>query len=412
MKKGVLDARYISEKDRELLERYVEERNMSDGTFKGYWSAFKHYTEFHKMSLTELLREAREEQKKGVNPNETKLRQRLLDYRRHLMETYDAQSTIKAYESKVETFYKHWAIYLPQLPQAKIGKGYIAGWGDLPTLNHMRKAIEYMPKLRTYILFAMSSGTAKAECLSITVDMFLRGLEEYTDIDRKPRQILEELECRRDIVPSIYLRRIKTDKWYTTFCSPEASLGIIEELLLRDKIRREDKLFPHSSSSVVTMFQKINDHFQWGWVGKYRLFRSHTLRKFNASNIGLPAEDVDALQGRSRNAVHETYIKRNPLELKKKYMGAMHRVMCYPENYAVCQEGVQSQSMSSFGTPKQQQSPQVGDNFGVVQGEQNNQSLTNNAPQIYMEIGKLQQRIERLEKELRNLKEDEDDEEI
>ena len=29
---------------------------------------------------------------------------------------------------------------------------------------------------------------------------------------------------------------------------------------------------------------------KWGFKGKYRFFRSHTLRKFHASNIGLSAE--------------------------------------------------------------------------------------------------------------------------
>ena len=69
----------------------------------------------------------------------------------------------------------------------------------------------------------------------------------------------------------------------------------------------------------------------WGFKGKYRFFRSHTLRKFHASNIGLTAEYIDSLQGRSKNIVHETYIKTNPQRLKKIYMSAMHNVMIFTE---------------------------------------------------------------------------------
>ena len=66
---------------------------------------------------------------------------------------------------------------------------------------------------------------------------------------------------------------------------------------------------------------------KWGFKGKYRFFRSHSLRKFHASNIGLSAEYVDALQGRSKNEIHETYIKTNPSKLKEIYMSVMKNVM-------------------------------------------------------------------------------------
>ncbi|WP_241776209.1 hypothetical protein [Methanosphaera sp. WGK6] len=47
----------------------------------------------------------------------------------------------------------------------------------------------------------------------------------------------------------------------------------------------------------------------WGFKGKYRFFRSHTLRKYHVSALGLAAEYIDTLQGLSKNIVHETYIK-------------------------------------------------------------------------------------------------------
>ena len=64
-----------------------------------------------------------------------------------------------------------------------------------------------------------------------------------------------------------------------------------------------------------------------GFVGHYRFFRSHALRKFHASNIGLSADIVDELQGRGKSRVREAYMKTNPIKLKEIYMGAMHNVM-------------------------------------------------------------------------------------
>ncbi|MBR3213344.1 MAG: hypothetical protein IKF79_02400 [Methanosphaera sp.] len=70
----------------------------------------------------------------------------------------------------------------------------------------------------------------------------------------------------------------------------------------------------------------------WGFKGKFRFFRAHTLRKFHASNIGLSEEHVDMLQGRSKDAVHDTYIKSNPKHLKQIYMNAMENVTIKIEN--------------------------------------------------------------------------------
>jgi len=68
---------------------------------------------------------------------------------------------------------------------------------------------------------------------------------------------------------------------------------------------------------------------EWELKGNYRFFRTHTLRKYHASNMQLPAEYIDALQGRSKNILHETYIKTNPDKLKQIYMKNMKNIMIY-----------------------------------------------------------------------------------
>ena len=86
-------------------------------------------------------------------------------------------------------------------------------------------------------------------------------------------------------------------------------------------------MFDFTNSSLVNRFQDINDDMGWGFKGKFRFFRTHTLRKFHASNIGLSVEYIDSLQGRSKNEIHERYVKTNPEKLKKIYISAMKNVM-------------------------------------------------------------------------------------
>ena len=176
--------------------------------------------------------------------------------------------------------------------------------------------------MKAIILFMATSGTAKAETLSLTVNDFIIATKNYHN-NNGLDNILNSLKKRDDIVPIWYLKRIKTDKYYFTFNHPEATEEIVKYLKTRENIDVNDKLFNLSSSLLLTRFQQINDYFGWGFKGKYRFFRSHALRKFHASNIGLKADDIDSLQGRNKKIVHEIYIKPNPKKLKDIYIKVM-----------------------------------------------------------------------------------------
>ena len=190
---------------------------------------------------------------------------------------------------------------------------------------------------RALVLFISSSGCAKAETLSLTVGDFVKASDDYHDggsID----DVLNCLIGRRDIVPAFYLKRIKTNKFYYAFCSPEASHHIVKYLISRKGLSLDDRLFDFTDSSLIYSFKKVNDKLNMGFVGRYRFFRSHALRKFHASNIGLSADIVDELQGRGKTRVREAYMKTNPIKLKEIYMGAMHNVMVFDDWIGECEK--------------------------------------------------------------------------
>ena len=81
-----------------------------------------------------------------------------------------------------------------------------------------------------------------------------------------------------------------------------------------------------SIRQITYHLSNINDELGFGFKGSYRFLRPHSIRKFHASNIGLSQENIDLLQGRSRDKIHETYIKTNPSELKQIYMNVMQNV--------------------------------------------------------------------------------------
>ena len=315
----------------ELFIKFCRDRNIKDSTMKGYRSSLLKYSLFTGCSLSQLINEANEDEYKRIPLKNRRIKKHLMDYRNYLFDSELSQTTIKTYFSKLITFYKHYEIEIPHLPNVQYEKEYETNYLDLPTKNHIKQALDICElPFKALILFMASSGTAKAETLSLSVDDFISACSEYYN-STTLEDILFDLSLRDDIVPTIYLKRIKTDKYYYTFCSTEASKYIIKYLRQRKNLKLKDRLFPFSGSLVMNKFQEINDKLEWGFKGKYRFFRTHTLRKFHASNIQLSSEYVDALQGRSKSKVHETYIKTNPSNLKKIYMENMKNILIYDE---------------------------------------------------------------------------------
>ena len=315
-----------------LFKKFCKNRNLKSTTITSYETSLKKYTKYHKKSLNELINEATNDEEDKIPLKDRRLKKRLLNYRTYLLNSDMSHNTVKTYFSNVKTFYNHFEIEIPILPDAKYRRSYETNYRDLPTKQQIKEVLDSVSlDLKAVILFMSSSGTAKAETLSLTVQDFIDATKEYHHTNNI-NEAITNLKGRTDIIPTFYLRRIKTDKYYYTFCSTEASYYIIKYLKTRKNLKHEDQLFDFSDSLLLSRFQDINDKMGWGFKGKYRFFRSHALRKFHASNIGLSSEYIDSLQGRSKTSVHEAYIKTNPVKLKEIYSSVMTNILIYEKN--------------------------------------------------------------------------------
>ena len=312
-----------------LLQKFCTERNLTESTARSYESALKHYIKYHKLSFEDLLQEAKTEENKKIPLKERKIKKRLLEYRSHMQKSKLTPNTIRTYFNKIKTLYIHFDIEIPPLPTTKYNKTYQTSYLDLPTREHIQKACDNTTlDLKAIILFMSSSGTSKSETLSITIKQFIQATKNYHN-GGTIKKILKTLSTQKNIIPTFYLKRNKTNKYYYTFCTPEATQHIINYLHTRKNLKPQDKLFDIKPSTLSQRFTELNDKMNWGFKGNYRFFRAHTLRKYHASNIGLSAEYVDELQGRTKNQIHETYIKTNPDKLKTLYTKVMNNVIIY-----------------------------------------------------------------------------------
>jgi len=319
-----------------LVQQFQKERNIRDSTMHGYTSSIGMYIPLCGFKdCKEMITEALTDEKNRVPIKEARITEHLRQYKQYLHDAPNVKSshTLHTYFTKIETFYRHFQVTVPERPPMQIKSEYHVDYYDLPDKQMIEEAIEQSDlQLKAIISFMTSSGTAKAETLSMTVQNFIQGLRDYTT-KREPREVIKELRRRRDLVPIIKMTRQKTNIAYHTCCSSEATYHILEYMYAHKRYKPEDKVFEILPSGLMKQFQQLNDQNNWGRVGPYRRFRTHMLRKFHASNIGCSFEVINTLEGRTNGTIHETYVKQRPDQLKQTYMQYMHNVMIHPERF-------------------------------------------------------------------------------
>jgi hypothetical protein len=146
-----------------------------------------------------------------------------------------------------------------------------------------------------------------------------------------------------DIIGTWRLRRLKTNKYFITFTSPEATLETCKYLQIRDKrnhkyhrplLTRDDRLFKIHPATYIDKFGEINKALDRDKAGTYNQIRGHMLRKFNATQLekhGMSRAMVNVLQGKSNNAVDDVYFIEDENTLRNEYLRAMDGVLIYTD---------------------------------------------------------------------------------
>ena len=310
----------------EILQEIHHAKSHSKSSKKIYKNAVKQYCKYNKLSLTELIKEADEEEEAGIRWKNRKLKKRLIDFRQELIKNYK-KNTIQSYFNAIRSIYHYFEIEihdLPALNKKSINVSEPINYVDLPTKEIIKKALKIADnRMNAIILFMSSSGCAKRETLNLTIQDFIDATKDYHN-SNNINEVIEILKEREDVIPMFRLKRQKTNKYYYTFCSPEAVTSLISYMLtLEQDLQPTDKLFPIHEDYVTMLFVRINNILKLGKKGTYNRFRSHMLRKFHASqlyNAGLTLDEIDALQGRGKDPTHSSYFLEDPEKLRQKYV--------------------------------------------------------------------------------------------
>lgn len=316
-----MKGRLTFSEDFNILNRLHVERNLKPKTLETYFQTMDHYTKLFNKSLTELIDLYVAEEESIVWKKRT-LKSHLIQYRNYLYDKY-MPDTARIYFGKLQTLFRHLEIEVGILPKLNTKNN-----NELPPITH-RDLLTNSELVDAYniansvmkaiILFQTSSGCARRETLNLTVQDYLKA-NNVRIIDKPVKSLLLKVDVNN--VPCFEIKRQKTNKFYFTYCSPQANNEILEYLINRDDLTLDSKLFDCNLYYWNSYFMTINDELELGTARKYNRFRSHMLRKWHAStlyNNGMSMEDIDTLQGRSKDMTRRSYFMEDPELLRKKY---------------------------------------------------------------------------------------------
>ena len=328
------------------IEEYITSRGLSKATYKRLKSQLTHYSQHQGLTLEELIEEADNEEEEGTRWKRRTLKKRLTMYMNYCKDTM-ALSSAKSYLKAVKGFYNHHEIEIGILPKwneknARIPEPILPS--DLLTKEILRDILELAdPLMKALILFEASSGMTKSEVRRITIKQFLESTYAYHEKEDVREAVATMMKSEAEIIPAFHMRRKKNNKYFITFCSPEATREILNYLTIRDERNRryhrplltlEDPLFKVGHDHYQHKFVELNNALNLPKKGSYNQFRGHMLRKFHATQLekaGMPRYLINVIQGKSNGNVDDVYFFEDEETLRKEYINALDGVLIYTE---------------------------------------------------------------------------------
>lgn len=321
----------------EVIDEIIKMKNLRPNTIKNYNTSIDSYTDFLNKNIKELIHEAIDEEEKNISWRNRKLRKYLIQYKEYLNSKY-RKGTAKKYYTTVCAVYRAYEVEINQIP-VRLNNNYeVISYDDIPTKDEISKALSYMNiGMKSLTLMIVSSGLTIVDVLNLTVQDFLDATKDYHNKYSTIKEQIKEMNNTNNVIVGTWkLRRQKTNKYFYTFTTPEANTAILDYLIKREVMNSYDKLFDIQKKTVYRTYKQINQTLQLGKAGpNYNRLRPHMFRKYHASHLKdyIGMDYVDALQGRGKSNVRESYFYENPKILKEIYMDNMQHVTIHNEKY-------------------------------------------------------------------------------
>lgn len=329
--------------DLNRIDLWILKKDLQDSTLKTYLQCLKYYCKLVKLSPDDLIREADNEEKKGVHLRDRKINTHFLKLKKQLVREEKAEGTINLYIYAIRSFYDALEIQIPKFKTSKGDIGLEENYGKLITKEELITLINMAgPRDKALIYLMALSGMAQAEARNMTIRKFMDAAGE--SINKEINTIFELFEYENELskeIITLHITRKKVNYRYITFIPPEATIQIINYLKERmndrnKKIRiknYDSALFvknngePIDRDIIVTTFRLLG--LKAGFkkkYGAYSFWRAHGLRKYFISTIMNKIGDkvlADFLAGHKISDVDRAYWYMDPEDLKERYLKAL-----------------------------------------------------------------------------------------
>jgi len=240
-------------------------------TIKGYKVILNQYCEYYQKTLTELIDEARHEQKTINDIIERTLYNKLLEFHNYLkLDLQNGTNTIESKMSRIRSVYSYQYIQLPiKHKRKKIKRKDNLTTKDLLTKNEIREAVESRKELshKLLILFLFTTGMRVGDAKDLKLKDFIKATIEYHN-EEDIYKIIEILKKQQDVIPCWDFWSEKSDIHTITFNTPEVTKMILTYLSNRkDKLTPESYLFTgyNTAKPVGLSYQ----HYVFSQANKY-----------------------------------------------------------------------------------------------------------------------------------------------
>jgi integrase len=324
----------------DLVKEFFLSKNIRESTKKHYLQRLSVYCSFINKTPSEMIEEAEYEEEERLRMRKRKIKEYFLTWLSEFQENEYSINTISSYFTSVKSFYRAFEIEIPNFRIESTGNNSKA-FEKIPTKEDIRKALPYANlKYKAIILLMASSGMGSAEARNLTYGNFLEAIKEYYKPSKKEQfditKITENLEDKRNIIPTWRIHRYKTEMPYITFSTPESVEALLRYMNSRNKehpfksvddwlfLAEEDKQL--SGNTLAMYFHRLNEKAGFEKLQHSVFFHSHSLRKFFGSKLhekGIQRLNYDFLMGHKVDNLADAYIKPNVDSLKREYMRCM-----------------------------------------------------------------------------------------
>lgn len=329
--------------DEKIFKDFCKIRGIRKSTIELYRGNLQKYVNFTGKTLEELIDEADEEEELGSRLRKRKITQYLMDFKEYLDTTDLAEST-KDYNIKlVRSFYSEYDIQLPKAFRRKKRSDSTKDilYEDLPTIGDISHLLKYLnATYKSITLLCLSSGMSRSEIASLTFKNFYDAisLDPYPE---SMKELLNRLSELNNLVPLWKITRVKTDKAYFTFSSPEALDAIVAYLKEFNRKFKDydpkhtDAIFrtkfnePIKTFGISEMYRKANERAGFENVGKYSYITPHALRRVFASTLErnkMPHLMTRWLMGHTLDKTTSAYFKADPMAIKEEYLQVLDQI--------------------------------------------------------------------------------------